>query len=331
MKQSPTGILLMSKAIVGFTGYKSAEGLSNRTIESYELILNKWLEWNGDVLITKIKSQNITCYLNWLRNDYVPQRITGKTHPLSPKTIRNIFICLSSFFSWASIEFQIDSPIKNVPPPKFSIKEIIPFSKDDIDKILRACVYSREADTVIRKKYSMRRPTANRDRALIMALLDTGLRASELCALRICDLDIKTGRIEVRHGVGGGAKGGKGRSVYVGKTTRRAIWRYLSGRDDQNEISSPLFLVEGIRRFNPDSLRHLIVRLATKSGVQDAHPHRFRHSFAIIYLRSGGDIFTLQELLGHRSLEMVRHYSHIAQLDIQEAFQRASPVDNLRL
>ncbi len=78
----------------------------------------------------------------------------------------------------------------------------------------------------------MRRPTAKRDRALILTLLDTGLRASELCSLKIGDMDQKTGRLQVRHGVTGGAKGGKGRTVYIGKTTRKILWRYLSERDD---------------------------------------------------------------------------------------------------
>jgi integrase/recombinase XerD len=78
-----------------------AEGLTSRSIESYERILNKWLEYVGDVEVKKISSQEISGYMTWLRTDYIPHRFSGKTHPLSPKTMRNIWIILSSFFTWA--------------------------------------------------------------------------------------------------------------------------------------------------------------------------------------------------------------------------------------
>lgn len=83
--------------------------------------------------------------------------------------------------------------------------------------------------------------------------------------------------------------------------------------------------------FNPNSLRQLVRAIADRSEVKNAYPHKFRHTFAITYLRSGGDIFTLQALLGHNSLEMVRHNAQIAEVDIEHAHRKASPVDNWRL
>jgi len=91
-------------------------------------------------------------------------------------------------------------------------------------------------DYTPRRKFTMRRPTARRDRAIILTLLDTGLRASELCSLRIGDVDLKSGKVIVRHGVGGRSKGGKGRTVFMGKSTCRVVWRYLADRDDGSDL-----------------------------------------------------------------------------------------------
>ena len=82
---------------------------------------------------------------------------------------------------------------------------------------------------------------------------------------------------------------------------------------------------------NRDSLRQVIRSLGDKAGVKKAYPHRFRHTFSITYLRSGGDLFTLQALLGHSTLEMVQTYARIAEIDIQQAHNRASPADNWKL
>jgi integrase/recombinase XerD len=128
--------------------------------------------------------------------------------------------------------------------------------------------------------------------------------------------------------VNGGAKGRKARLVYLGKTSREAVWRYLAEREDGDNSDAPLFLGKSGYPLKRDSLRQVIHAIGDKTGIQRAYPHRFRHSFAIQYLRSGGDIFTLKYLLGHNSLEMVQHYARIADVDVQEAHRKASPADN---
>ena len=323
--------LSISKAIDGFLKFKIAEGLSQRTVDSYEYYLNQWMNHIGDQDVAKIKSSDLTNYLAWMRTEYKPKRWNGNEDPLSAKSLRNVYIALRAFYTWLNKEFNLPNPAKEITPPKFPQHVIQTFSKEDIEKLIKACIYSREAQTEQRHKFVMRRPSANRDQAIVLTLLDTGLRATELCSLTVGDVDLKTGKVNVRHGVGGGAKGGKGRVTYLGKVARKAVWRYLATREDGSDPKAPLFISAGDRPFNRDSLRILIRRLGERAQIAHVHPHKFRHTFAITYLRSGGDVFTLQSLLGHGSLDMVRHYAQIAEVDVENAHRKASPVDNWRL
>ncbi len=283
MNQSPSGSLLLSKAIAGFINYKNAERLSARTIDSHERILAKWLEHIGDQELQKITSQEAIAYINWLRNGYVPHRYSGKTYTLAAKTLRNVWATLSSFFSWASLDLGIKQIMKDVPAPKTKQVAIEPLTQDEVLRMLKVCVYSREVKPGNRKGFVMRLPNANRDQAIILPSLDTGLWAMEMCKLQIGDIDLKTGRIEVKHGVIGGAKGGKGRTVYLGKSIRRALWRYLTEHEDENDLEAPVFLAQNGRPFNPNSLRQLIKGIAERCEVKNAYPHKFIHTFAITY------------------------------------------------
>jgi integrase/recombinase XerD len=330
MKRSTPGLKLV-QAVSGFVQYKAAEALSPRTLESYQDHLDRWQEYIGDGEVSRVSTQQVRAFLAWLRADYKPHRLTGGDQPLSPKTIRNFWVTLSAFYRWASGEFGFPNPMAAVPAPKFEDAPVEPFAREEIEQLLKAVEYCREAKTDHRRAFIMRRSSGNRDRAIILTLLDTGLRASELCSLTIGDVDQKNGRVLVKHGALGGAKGGKGRTVYLGKAARRSLWRYLAEREDAEDLNAPLFLGRLNRRFNKNVLRQLIARLGERAGVAKCHPHRFRHTFAITYLRSGGDVFTLQSLLGHSTLEMVQHYARLAQIDVEQAHRKASPADNWRL
>ena len=122
-----------------------------------------------------------------------------------------------------------------------------------------------------------------------------------------------------------------GRVVFLSKITRQAVWKYLANRGEELRGDDPLFAGQGGRRMSTGSVYQLLQRIGTRAGVADCHPHRFRHTFAIEYLRGGGDVFTLQRLLGHTTMTMVRHYLALADSDSQEAHRKASPVDRWKL
>lgn len=169
------------------------------------------------------------------------------------------------------------------------------------------------------------RPTALRDRSIILLLFDTGIRASELCALTIADYDTDRGRLIVRHG-----KGDKPRYLYPGDRTRKTLWRYLAERTDAKP-NEPLFATRTKQHIDRGYLRSMLKRLGDKASVSNVFPHRFRHTFAISFLRAGGRIEELQKILGHESLDMVLHYARLAEIDIERAGRDHSPADKWKL
>ena len=184
----------------------------------------------------------------------------------------------------------------------------------------RSKIYQRQGQSVDHALGS-----SDRNRAIMLLMLDTGIRASELCDLKVEDMDNRNNRIFVRQG-----KGMKERMLPFSPRTGQMIWRYLAARKDTRP-DDPLFESKLSRPMTRTKLAEMFANIGKRAGVPHVHPHRMRHTFAIMYLRNGGNAYSLQHMLGHSSLEMVRHYLQIAQVDIDNIHKRASPVDNLRL
>ena len=119
MNRRSLNSLPLRKAITGFVNYKTAEGLSERSVDSYRRILEHWAEFAGDKNVAQLTDHEINSYLVYMRTEYVPSRWSGDTRNLSPKTLRNIWITMCSFFRWANSEFHIESPMKMPPPLAF--------------------------------------------------------------------------------------------------------------------------------------------------------------------------------------------------------------------
>jgi integrase len=147
-----------------------------------------WLEYTGDIPVKQIDAKAVQGYFVWLRTEYQSRQVAGRPRPLAPKTIRDFHITLSAFFTWASREFEIASPMKAIPVPKYEEPPVEPFTKEQIEALLKACESCKEAQPIDRRKFTMRRATGRCDQAVILTLLDTGLRASELSALKVGDV-----------------------------------------------------------------------------------------------------------------------------------------------
>ncbi len=162
---------------------------------------------------------------------------------------------------------------------------------------------------------------------MILVLLDTGLRASELVGLTTDNVNLDDGMLKVY------GKGNKESVVPFGAKVQRTLWKYLQRHRPQpaNPLCPTLFLTADGNPIITDRLRTIIEKYARKANIEGVRcsPHTFRHTCAISYLRNGGDVFSLQRILGHSSLEIVRIYVNYTETDVRACHRRFSPADNL--
>lgn len=312
----------LSQAIQGYQLAALSSDYSPLTISTYVSAMKILCDFLGDPDLASITDADLQRFVAHLR-----------THPkssgdeISTASLHRYWKAMRSFWKWAEQNLKTTRPDASLPMPRHQNREIIPYSEDEVKRLLKACEFSAIVNKSDKKPYRFPIHTARRNRAITLTLLDTGLRASELCRIKLQEINLESGEIQIRpHRVGKT----RARVVVIGKQTRRALWQYLAEREELRP-SDPLFLTEDGRPMTRYTLCSMYARLGKRAQVPGAHPHRFRHTFAIQYLRNGGDIFTLQRLLGHATLEMVRRYLMLAQTDAAEAHRRASPVDNWKL
>jgi len=165
--------------------------------------------------------------------------------------------------------------------------------------------------------------------SIILVLLDTGLRVSELTSLGLPDVRLAEGVLKVF------GKGRKERLIPIGKTSQRVLWNYVNRYRPQpvNPRCDLVFLTKDGWPLTKNRIQKLMMKYGKRAGIEGVRcsPHTLRHTGAVMFLRNGGDVFNLQRLLGHSSLEMTRHYCELADVDVKRAHSIASPVDNLNL
>lgn len=311
----------LSDAIDGYW-LANERNLSRATIDDYGRTFRRitgYLAARNVTRIDDITPDHVNAFLNDMAK-------TG----MGRKTQLNLWIALSSLWSWAETNVPVPHIMRQVPRPRPAKVQPQPYTADEIKRLLDAADYTapwtgRGTNT------RTRRATGLRDRAMMLVLLDTGMRASEICALRVDDYDSKTGRLSIRHG-----KGDKARAVYAGQTTRQAIWRYIQDRlrrreGEQLRRSDPLFATNTGQPLDRSQLLHMLRNCGERAAVTNVNVHRFRHTCAITMLRNGANALVVQEVLGHVDMATVRLYVKIAEVDLEQAMRKASPVDAWRL
>ncbi len=233
--------------------------------------------------------------------------------PVKPSTVKTYFGDLLTFFRYLVAQGHLEaSPMERLSPPIDRPDQIQPFTTEQVTALLSAAKRSRHR---------------KRDEALILFMLDTGARASEVCGLERRHLDMESRKCSVE------GKGGKVRTLYFGRQTTRALWAMLRGHvpiPEEAVFVSERGLDEG-QALTRSGLLRILVRLGRAAKIQGVRcsPHTCRHYFAVEFLRAGGPVFALQQMLGHTSLAQTRKYCALVEADMAAAARAYSPADRL--
>ncbi len=273
--------------------------LSPATVAVYRYALDSLVAFareSGAKDLEQVETNLLREFLLYIRNR--PKKNGAK---LSSSTLHQHYRSLRTFFGWCVREGYLEeNPILPIRRPRLQARVPVHLSFEEIGQVVQAA-----RETI----------KAKRNTALVLLLLDTGLRAGEVCALRIDDVDLEGRKVTVRSG-----KGGKGRQVPLSHQTVAALEAWLEIHPRKTDS---LFML-GIY-----GLRSLMRRLGKRAGIGKLYPHALRHTFATHY---EGSVSDLQMILGHADVSTtVRIYRHRSLNHLLEVHERCSPVGRLNL
>lgn len=283
----------VNNAFLDFMLSRQAMMCTHRTLSFYEYTLVKifeWLEENGVTSLDQISSRHIRAFLGEMA-----------ARGCKDSYIHTFARAFKTFARFLEQEGYISHPIKVIMPKIFQ-SPLTVYDVDQIKQILLCCV-------------------DNLDKAFISLMVDSGLRNAEVRALNLGDVDLASGIIMVKCG-----KGRKPRTFMVGIKTRRVLLKYRIEID--HAYDAPLFQTNSGGRFTESGMQSWMKRLSKRTRIHIT-PYALRRTFATLSLRAGMNVFQLQGLLGHYSLEMTRHYVTLLDEDLIDAHQKHGPIDNL--
>ena len=299
-----------------FEVYNQTSGKSQHTGRWYNEKLSLFERFVGDgCALTDLTLETVREFIADLqgrrvRHEHNPY-VKNKDGALSSSYIQGFARALRAFSTWLHAEGYTDTNVlKPLKPPRIQRKAVEVLTQDEISRIL--------------SHFDHDDPFGARNHAVIWTMLDCGLRASELCGLQVEDAHIEQGYVKVL------GKGNKERLVPIGGRTQTILSRWRDFFRPQFLVGeSPyLFLGASGHPLTQTSLETMMKRVGRAVDVPRLHAHLLRHTFATNYLvEEVGDPLRLQQILGHTSLEMVRHYVAMASIQQNLLDRRASTMD----
>jgi site-specific recombinase XerD len=280
-----------------------ARNIAPSTVSSYLTV--------GDNLLRYLTEQGMPTRAGRVRRDHLEAFLADLVDRVAPATVAKHYRSLQQLFRWLVEDGEITtSPMERMRPPQVPEQPVDIFTDDELTRLLAAA-----------KGNSFEN---RRDTALLRFLIDTGMRAAELCGLTVDDLDDEQA---VAHVIG---KGRRGRAVPYGLKTADALRRYRRARATHPLAATPQLWIGKKGPLTDSGLRQVLERRAAEAGVEHVHPHRFRHTYAHTWLASGGQEHDLMRLAGWRSPQMVGRYAASAGAErARDAYRKAALGDRL--
>lgn len=291
-----------SKELSEFQDYLlNVRRYSSNTVSSYSFDIcdfTKFIRGLGkifkDIKVDDVKS--------WILD--LTERQIGK------RSIKRKMSSLKSFYAWMYLQKKVDSdPFEYVHSPKATHALPDFFSEKEIDSLLAA--NEKRTDKL-----------KDRDQALLMLMFASGLRASEVVNLTFNQVDFDSRIMKVS------GKGNKDRLVPFTNSAKEAMLNYINGlrKDLLKEDTKYIFLNSQGNKMTVRGLEYILDEIEAKTGLYGKiHPHMLRHSFATKMLNRGADLRTIQELLGHSSIETASIYTHVAYENMKETYEKTFP------
>jgi site-specific recombinase XerD len=294
----------------------SARQFSPRTIAAKNFYFHRLFEFLEDHELKQCGEAELLRFFAELRD-----KRTGEL--MRPVSVESFHRCYKTFFSWLVSDETLEvSPMRRVPAPRVLADQVQPLDMEQVRALLKAARVSQ---------------FNRRNTALVLLMIDTGLRVSEVCALRVGDIDLKGRALSI---IG---KGNRRRTVHYTPTTSVALWNHLRERrdgtkradDEHSALPSPrraLFVaLAGAYAGEPmtrSGIYQVIADLGRAAKIRGVRvsPHTLRHTFATEMIRNSAYQDTVQQLLGHSDPRMTQRYVTLAKADVQRQHTRCSPV-----
>jgi integrase/recombinase XerD len=250
----------------------------------------------------KSYTAGLTNYLSWCERHDLPDEINKRAvqtwvsemldQGAEASSARSRQLGVRRFSAWLAEEDEVPVDVLlGIKPPRVDVKVTQPLTTEQVKSMLKACNGKSLMDV--------------RDAAMLRLMIESGVRAGEVVAMQVADLDLKAGTAVITRG-----KGGKGRVVPVGPQTAAAIDKYMRTRRQHKHASSPtLWLGERGRGFSYAALWKALGARAKAAGVEGFHPHLMRHSMADWWLSKGGSEQGLMSVAGWERSDMLQRYT----------------------